>query len=273
MKITAILCNYNGEAYLKESIRSVLSQTRPADEFIIVDDGSSDTSDAIIQSFAESHPDLIRYERHGINKGQAAGFNTSIRAAIGDWLCFIDSDDAWFADKLKRVEKEVTNDEKMVLFQHRLQVITDDRPQEEIIPVSLAFGDFWSHWHNCIFFPMFTPTSGVAIKADIAKQILPVPEHLKHSADSFLTRSVICHGSVGSIPEPLGYYRRHDANAVHGNQSHNAYDFYQKEVAPYLHQYYVNQGLKSPINKVKSNIILDLSIRKIINKARQKLAI
>lgn len=248
MRITAILCNYNGGAFLRESVGSVLAQYRAADEFLIVDDGSTDDSREIIKELIAGKP-YARLIDHGTNQGQGAGFNTAIGAATGDWLCFIDSDDIWNPDKLQKVADAIPYGRDGVLIQHPLRVFTDGEITDQRVPEAMTFGDIWHIWNHHIYFPTFVPTTGLAIRADVAKRALPVPTHLRHSADSYLTRATIAHGTVHAITEPLGLYRKHGGNAVLGNDSVDPWRFLMDQVAPHLHAYYVKIGKPSPILK------------------------
>jgi glycosyltransferase involved in cell wall biosynthesis len=271
MKITAILCNYNGGAFLRESIGSVLAQTRPADEFLVVDDGSTDDSREIIEELIADNP-CARLIEHGTNQGQGAGFNTAIGEASGDWLCFIDSDDIWNPDKLQKVADAIPFGQASVLIQHPLQVIADGKITDRRVPEAMTFGDLWHIWNHHIYFPTFVPTTGLAIRADIAKKVLPVPTHLRHSADSFLTRATIAHGTVHAITEPLGLYRQHSGNAVLGNEAHDSWKFLLDQVAPHLHAYYLKLGKPSPIQKLIEknepltliNRLMDISPRNVL---------
>lgn len=270
MKLTAILCNYNGETYLRESIESVINQDRSVDEFIIVDDGSTDRSLKILEDY-KCHSN-IEIVVHGENLGQAAGFNSAIARATGDLICFIDSDDIWFSDKVRRMLEVAEADSNAAIIQHNLVILRNDQKTNELFRCCLSSGDMWKEWNQHIYFPYFTPTAGLAIRTEVAKKILPVPIHLKHSADSYLTRAAILHGNVFTIPSALGAYRKHTENAVHGNAGHNSWKFFLNEVAPYLHRYYLAQGVKSPIRKLKiwtllslRDKILDFSLRHVVD--------
>lgn len=95
MKISVVIPAYNNERRLSRAIDSVLAQSRPAKEIIVVDDGSTDgTSQA-----AAAYGSQIRYIRQN-NAGPSAARNTGIRAAGGDWIAFLDADDEWLPEKL-----------------------------------------------------------------------------------------------------------------------------------------------------------------------------
>lgn len=97
MSITAIIPVHNGERYLAETIRSVLDQTLPPDEIVVVDDGSTDVSAALAQSFGA--PVLLLSQA---NLGPAAARNLGVQHARGDLLAFLDADDLWLPNKLTR---------------------------------------------------------------------------------------------------------------------------------------------------------------------------
>lgn len=90
--VTVIIPTYNRASLLPRAIRSVLAQTHRPLELIVVDDGSVDDTEAVVRGFADP---CIKYIRHPHNQGQCAAINTGIRAAKGDFVCFLDSDDEW----------------------------------------------------------------------------------------------------------------------------------------------------------------------------------
>ncbi|MDD3806406.1 MAG: glycosyltransferase [Candidatus Marinimicrobia bacterium] len=95
MKITVIIPVYNREQYIKRSIDSVLQQTRPADEVIVVDDGSTDATPSLLKNYGDKI--LVVHQK---NRGVSAARNLGISRASGDWIALLDSDDEWLPDKL-----------------------------------------------------------------------------------------------------------------------------------------------------------------------------
>lgn len=97
--VSVILCTYNRAPVLARAIRSVLAQTFDDFELIVVDDGSTDTSEQIVTSFDD--PRLIYLKRE--HAGNVAALrNTGIRAARAPLIAIQDSDDEWLIDKLAR---------------------------------------------------------------------------------------------------------------------------------------------------------------------------
>lgn len=95
-KVSVNIPCFNGEKYIRQAIESVLSQTFGDFELIIVDDGSTDSSAKIINSFSDGR---IRYFYKG-NEGLAATRNFALRESRGEFIALLDQDDTWLKDKL-----------------------------------------------------------------------------------------------------------------------------------------------------------------------------
>lgn len=95
--ISVVIPLYNGGPYIEETLRSVITQTTPADEIIVVDDGSSDDGPAIVERMAQTHP--IRLLRKP-NGGQSSARNFGVAHAHGDLVAFLDHDDVWYPHHL-----------------------------------------------------------------------------------------------------------------------------------------------------------------------------
>jgi glycosyltransferase involved in cell wall biosynthesis len=94
--VSVVIPCYNAEPFLRETLDSVLGQTFPALEVIVVDDGSTDQSAAI----AESYGPPVRVIRQS-NQGESVARNRGIDESIGDWIAFIDADDLWLPEKIE----------------------------------------------------------------------------------------------------------------------------------------------------------------------------
>lgn len=96
MTIAAVIPCYNGARFVERCLDSVLSQTLPVDEMIVVDDGSSDDSAAVIAGWARRNGygklRVIKQE----NAGVSAARNTGWQAATSQWIAFLDIDDIWY---------------------------------------------------------------------------------------------------------------------------------------------------------------------------------
>jgi teichuronic acid biosynthesis glycosyltransferase TuaG len=97
--VSVIMPAYNSGRFLAESVRSVQAQTFGGWELVVVDDGSTDDTAAVAQGFVETDA-RVRYVARP-NGGQGAARNTGLRAAKGDLVAFLDSDDLWLPGKLE----------------------------------------------------------------------------------------------------------------------------------------------------------------------------
>lgn len=89
---------YNRAHCIPAAIDSVLNQTLPVEEILVIDDASTDEIEEVLAVYG----DRIRLVRHDTNKGAAATRNTGIAIARGDYIAFLDSDDEWAPDKNKQ---------------------------------------------------------------------------------------------------------------------------------------------------------------------------
>ena len=99
--VSVIMPVYNAERFVDKAIRSVLEQTYQNLELILIDDGSTDGSRQIIQAYADKDPRVRILTNEG-NQGVAQTRNHGIRAAAGEYIALLDSDDVWKRAKLEQ---------------------------------------------------------------------------------------------------------------------------------------------------------------------------
>jgi glycosyltransferase involved in cell wall biosynthesis len=97
--ISVIIPVYNRTDLLPRAVNSVLNQTYDNLEIIVVDDGSTEDIEGVLDKFDDVR---IHYIRHEANRGVAAARNTGMRFAHGEYVAFLDSDDEWFERKIER---------------------------------------------------------------------------------------------------------------------------------------------------------------------------
>lgn len=101
--IAAILPLYNGAPYIRGSLMSILGQTHPAAEIIVVDDGSTDDGPKIVRQMQEEFPAIRLISKE--NGGQSSARNLGVLSAISPLIAFIDQDDAWYPTHLQRLAR------------------------------------------------------------------------------------------------------------------------------------------------------------------------
>jgi hypothetical protein len=112
--VSVVIPTFNRAAVLTAALNSVLRQTFQELEVIVVDDGSRDATSETVLRVAQSDP-RVRLIRNESNRGAQAARNTGIRASVGRWIAFLDSDDTWVCDSLKvRINAAQSGDVEVV---------------------------------------------------------------------------------------------------------------------------------------------------------------
>lgn len=96
--ISIIIPAYNAEHYIEKAINSALNQSYQNFEIIVVNDGSQDSTEAVVCKFSDTRIHIISQT----NGGMSSARNTGLRAATGDFIAFLDSDDYWLPKKLEK---------------------------------------------------------------------------------------------------------------------------------------------------------------------------
>jgi len=102
LRVSVYVTSYNQLAYLRQAVASVLGQTRPADEILVVDDGSTDGSVDWLREQERAHPGLLRVLHDGTNRGVGAVRRMAVEACTGDLITYVDGDDTFLPEKLER---------------------------------------------------------------------------------------------------------------------------------------------------------------------------
>jgi glycosyltransferase involved in cell wall biosynthesis len=209
--VSAVINNHNYARFLGQAIASVLGQEYPPEriELIVVDDGSTDGSRRVIESFVGRVKPV--YQERG---GQAAAINAGIQAATGEIVCLLDSDDWWREDKLSRVVERFRGEPDLGMVQHWCQEVDSARrpvpgrmPQA---PPVFRLADFLAG-RAC-----FTGTTGLSFRRDILRRVGTIPASLTFCADEYLYTHAVFFAPVGTITEPLAWRRVHGANLYAG---------------------------------------------------------
>ena len=111
-----IMCCYNSEKYLKETLLSVINQTYQNFELIIIDDGSTDKTSDIIKQFIDNNKCIDIQNFHIQNSGLAAARNFGINKARYTWIAIIDHDDLWLSEKLEIQKNDILKNNSKKLF-------------------------------------------------------------------------------------------------------------------------------------------------------------
>ena len=216
-KTSVIICAYNYARFLPRCLESVLSQSRSADEIIVVDDGSTDQTQDVVTGFGS-----VRYVRQK-NAGKAAAFNRGFQTATGTILCHLDADDFWLPKKLECVTDILTTTAVGGITHDALYVDAADnrlyqtKPETSSLktPSHLSFREVLC---SCFLYPpgnLVRSPLGVAnticVWREAVADLFPLPEDLGLAVDGALIFAAARHGLI-CLPEDLSAYCHHDAN-------------------------------------------------------------
>jgi len=213
--LSVLVDTYNHERLIEKALRSVFDQDYPARQFevLVVDDGSTDRTPEIVLGFAP-RARLIRKK----NGGQASAFNAGIPECRGEAIVFLDGDDWWAPGKLRRIAEAFSAEPAAGMVGHAFIESFDDGRERVIapdLPAHLRLKDARSanffRLNRCYF-----GTSRLALRAELARRIVPVPEALVFEADEYLFTMGPALAEALLLTEPLTHYRVHSGNLFLG---------------------------------------------------------
>lgn len=196
-KVSVIIPLYNEEKYIKECLESVINQTYKNLEIIVVDDNSTDNSLKIVKEIKDKRIKVIKLKQ---NNGVANARNKGVEKATGDYICFLDSDDFWVKDKIKKQIKFIKG--KAFIYSRYAYTTRDGKVIKEAkVAKKLAYKDALKN--TCIFTSTVMFDMSKVDKEDLHMPKLPMGE------DSYVWWNVLKKGITAySIDEVLAYYRQ-----------------------------------------------------------------
>ena len=162
-EISVILPVFNGESYIEESIESVLNQTFTDFELIIVNDGSTDNTKDIIESFDDDRIEVINQS----NQGPGAARNNALKIAQGEYVMYLDSDDWFCMDALETAYKEITESEADFTFFKMINFDGERYYENDWFELKT----FDSSFENRVFAPQETPGSIFDLSVGVCQKI------------------------------------------------------------------------------------------------------
>lgn len=215
-KFSIIINNYNYGQYLKQCIDSAISQDYSNFEVIVVDDGSTDDSRAVIEAYGDRLKTVFKQ-----NGGQGSAYNAGWAVSSGEIVIFLDSDDALMPSALQKISEGWTDSNSKM---HWLLTLIDDKdnPLGGVIPSSLDVGDKRLTVEKFGIYAS-SPGSGNAYSRSYLEKVLPMEEkNWRIAADAYLIGLAPFYGSIDKLDTPAGFYRlQNNANVEGGEFSLN----------------------------------------------------
>jgi glycosyltransferase involved in cell wall biosynthesis len=213
--ITALVDTYNQERYIEQALVSVVEQgLSPAElEIIVVDDGSTDSTQTIVQKFLPR----IKYLRKK-NGGQASAFNAGFAQSHGGIISILDGDDWWAKGKLEAVADHLERNPEDLAVSHAYYEVHEKTGEARVYGPKeadfLHLGNPEAARHTLAHWSYLQP-SALTVRRKLLEMVMPIPEVLVFCADSPIATTAMAMGAR-VLPQALSYYRIHAENLYAG---------------------------------------------------------
>ena len=220
VKISVVVCTYNGEKFLAAQLQSILDQTHPPDDIIVSDDGSSDSTLDIVGEFCsrDSGAKKPQWTVQSRKKplGVAGNFASALTKARGEFVALADQDDVWEPTRLEQGLAQFRNDALLV---HCDATLIDEAGQPTSSLMSalrLTSGERRSllagNALDALLRRNLVTGATSMIRASLLQQALPIPEGWVH--DEWLGLVAAVQGGVVFWEESQIRYRQHGSNEI-----------------------------------------------------------
>ena len=208
--ISVCMTTYNGAKYVQNQIETILVQLEEGDELIISDDGSTDGTLGIIESFTDDRVKLVHHVPDTSFSGHekvTANYESALRIARGDVIFLSDQDDIWLENKVARCVVALRNAD---LVLHNMRVMDDDSSELTVmfkrnpVPCCWLLNLYRMRFWGC----------AMAFRRELLGVALPFPYRLI-GHDYWLSTIALRFFSVAYIDEPLMVYRSHPGSVTY----------------------------------------------------------
>lgn len=201
--VSIITPSYNTSRYIGKTIESVLAQTYANWELLIVDDCSTDDTDAVVARYSDER---IRYFKNERNSGAAVARNKALREACGRWIAFLDSDDLWDSEKLERQLRFMRENACSFSYTEYREVDGDGVPIGSVVsgPKRITTTGFFNYcWVGCLTVMYDASVVGLI-------QVAPLKKNNDYAIWLKATKKAECR----LLPEILASYRKGRAGSI-----------------------------------------------------------
>ena len=210
--VSVLITCYNYGPYVGEAIESALNQTYAVSEIVVSDDGSSDNSCEVVESYArrEARVKLVRGQ-HG---GMAACLNGAYSASSGDILCLLDADDVFLPGKAEAVVNAFRAHAGAGFCAHPALLMDHKGRRRGVYPLgAMPAGDCASEtFSNAGILMGLPPTTNLSLRREVGARLFPIPAEFTGYAEQIIHRLAPLMTELCSAGEPLAEWRQHGKN-------------------------------------------------------------
>ena len=220
ISFSVALCTYNGARYLEEQLESIAAQTRPADELVVCDDRSTDSSADIVSAFAARAPFTVRLVVNEQRLGSTENFARAAALCTGTFIALSDQDDVWLSHKLASLEKEFKNPAVGLVFSDAEIVDEKLRPAGKRMWHQVEFREREKRLVRKgraieVLLPGWSVMGAtMAFRSKFLDLVLPIPTNLPMIHDGWIALVIAAVAPITFIDEPLILYRQHASQQV-----------------------------------------------------------
>jgi glycosyltransferase involved in cell wall biosynthesis len=212
--VSVIVPAFNNGSFIKFAIESIFRQTYPAGltEIIVIDDGSDDNTGEIVHEYL----DRVTYI-YQENRGIAGARNRGLAVAKGWIITFLDADDEWYEERIRKVVNKFMESPEAGLVYHSIELIdSNGNIIHRNFNKSFGYKEGIRGWvtNDISSGRIFCGGSSFAFRRDVVKRAYPVPEDIKRGIDFYMVALSSCYAQAEYIPETLGKYRLHGDNTT-----------------------------------------------------------
>jgi glycosyltransferase involved in cell wall biosynthesis len=207
-QVTVLMAVYNGERYLREAIDSVFAQTFADFELLIINDGSTDGTAAILEDYDDPRTRVVS---HGKNIGLTRSLNEGLHLARGKYVARMDADDVSLPERLRLQARYLDEHPDVGLLSTAYEIVDDDGTSLEI--VSYRWGPEAIYYQ--LQFCNFTVGPDTMFRTDLALKIGGYDETCKRAQDYDLWSRLSLVTKIDHLPTILVVYRSHRHNITH----------------------------------------------------------
>lgn len=230
MKLSIIIPLYNKEKEIKHTLDTLFNQSFSDFEVIIINDGSTDGSEEIIERYDNKKIRLFNQE----NSGAAAARNKGVELAQNEWVAFLDADDEWKSNYLEKIVAAIKEYPQAILIGTNYEILENGETIVLDYPMVKKTTGIMENYF--VSGREYTPlwTSAVVMKKDVFQELGGFPTECKTCEDVDLWCKVALRGQIIYINEPLAVYNRGNTNMLSKSKDTTCYYPFLDEYGKYI---------------------------------------